>query len=60
MEIGWSGRCGLGKTKGLFDACSFFHARKTSQAYSERGTGSDEPGVFTSLPKRISLFSKST
>src|SRR5437867_8561063 len=57
VEIGWLCRCGLGKTKGLFAACSLFHARKTSQANSESGTGSEEPGVFTSLPKRISLLS---
>ena len=36
MEIGWSSRRGLGKTNGLFDACSLFQACKTSHAYSDK------------------------
>jgi hypothetical protein len=60
VEIGRSGQIGLGNRNGLFEACSFFYACNTSQAYSESGTGSDEPGVFTSLPRRISLLEKST
>ena len=54
--MGWSGKRGLGKINLLFEPCSLFHACKTSQAYSESGTGSDEPGVFTSLSKWISLL----
>src|SRR5260370_806586 len=60
VEIGWSGRCGLGKTNGLLGACASFHACNTLRAYSDKGTGSAEPGVFTSLSKRMSLFSRST
>src|SRR6202035_3844595 len=58
VEIGWSGRCGLGKTKGLLGACALFHACKTSHAYADKGIGSAEPGVFTLLSKRMSLSSK--
>ena len=42
-------------TCSLFEAPSFFHARKTSQAYWDKGMGSAEPGVFTLLFKRINL-----
>jgi hypothetical protein len=44
----------------LLEASSFFHACKTSQAYSDKGIGSAELGVFTLLSKRIKRFSKST
>ncbi len=60
VEMGRFGRTGLGKTYSLFDAPSFFHARKTSQAYSDKGIGYADAGVFTLLVKRINLPSKST
>jgi hypothetical protein len=60
VEIGRPGKIGLGKTYVLPEPCSPFHTFRTSQAYSDKEIGSADPGVFTSLSKRMSLLSKST
>jgi hypothetical protein len=58
--MGRFGRTALGKTYSLVEPPSFFHACKTPQAYSDKGIGSADAGVFTLLVKRINLLSKST
>lgn len=45
----------MGIYTGPSNLISFFHVFKTPQAYSERSTGSTEPGVFTLLSGRDDL-----